>query len=169
MLWVISFPVPFSRKTIFSLAFSLLPIYIPGRCLNRPKSALLKSRVVVLLFALFPPLRVLNSSISESLQPRLPLTFLFLIRRILPCLQVSGPAEYLLPSTQKVINKLQKPPGSYKPCCVVPSAVLERLKTGILLCGSSSHFQKQVFSFFLPEQEIWNRYPSWCCQCWFAV
>lgn len=48
---------------------------LPGRSLVRSESAPLKPRVVILLFALFPPHRILNSITSRSLQPRLPLTF----------------------------------------------------------------------------------------------
>lgn len=46
-----------------------------NRSLKRPKLALLKSRVVSLVFALLPPVRILNSTMSWSLAPRLPLTF----------------------------------------------------------------------------------------------
>ena len=48
---------------------------LPSRSLDRSKSAPLKSRVVILLFALFPPHRILNSITSWSLQSRQPLTF----------------------------------------------------------------------------------------------
>lgn len=47
----------------------------PHRYLKTPKSSLLKSRVVSFLLLLSAP-RILNSSISWSLQPRLPLVFL---------------------------------------------------------------------------------------------
>ena len=46
-----------------------------SRSLNRPQSALLKSKAVMLFFVLLPPLRILNSTIPRSLQSKLPLTF----------------------------------------------------------------------------------------------
>lgn len=48
---------------------------LPGKSLNWLKSALLKLRVVVLLYALLLPLRILNCIISWSVQPSLPPTF----------------------------------------------------------------------------------------------
>lgn len=50
---------------------------VSRRSLKKPKSALLKSRVVNLFFTLFYALRLLNSTNSWSLQPKLPLTFTF--------------------------------------------------------------------------------------------
>lgn len=47
----------------------------PCRSLKRPNLALLKSRIVILLIDLLPPQRILNYTISCSLQPRLPPTF----------------------------------------------------------------------------------------------
>lgn len=61
---------------------------LPSRSLKRLHFSLLKSRALVMLFALFPPLRAFNSMISWSLQPRLPLTWhdvsnqLFLVHSI---------------------------------------------------------------------------------------
>ena len=55
----------------------------PKRPLMRPKSALLKSRVVSLLFTLLSALRILNSTISWPLQPRLPLIFTYATSRSL--------------------------------------------------------------------------------------
>lgn len=49
---------------------------LPSRSLKSLKSPFLKDRVVVLLFALLPPLRILNSTISLFLQSKLPLTFI---------------------------------------------------------------------------------------------
>lgn len=50
--------------------------WIPwGRSLKKPKLALLKSRVTVLLILLLPPFRILISTISWSLQSRLPPDF----------------------------------------------------------------------------------------------
>lgn len=48
---------------------------LPNRCLNMLKSAFLKSKVVMLLFASFLSFRILNSIVSRSLQPKLALTF----------------------------------------------------------------------------------------------
>ena len=47
----------------------------PSRSLKRPKLTLLKSKIMILLTALLLLCRILNSTISWSLQPRLPLTF----------------------------------------------------------------------------------------------
>lgn len=83
----------------YKLAFlhpSSLQVLIPwdslSRPLKRPKFALLKSRVVTLLFPLFSPLQILNSTISWSLQQRLPWTFTS--RWSLPCLWVWGPTQF---------------------------------------------------------------------------
>lgn len=54
---------------------SVLHWILPIRLLKWLKSALMKTRDVILLFASFPALRILNSIISCSLQPRLLLTF----------------------------------------------------------------------------------------------
>ena len=47
----------------------------PSSSLKRAKSALLRSKVLVLLIALLPPRRILNSTISWSLQLSLPPAF----------------------------------------------------------------------------------------------
>jgi len=66
---------------INQLSWDLLPFRdlshgtLPSRSLVRPKSVLLKSRAVSLLCVLLAALRILNSTISWSLQPRLPLSF----------------------------------------------------------------------------------------------
>lgn len=49
--------------------------FLSNRSPSMPKSALLKSKVVMMLFALFASFRILNSIILWSLQPKLPLTF----------------------------------------------------------------------------------------------
>jgi len=56
---------------------SLIPQDSSKRSLKRPKSALLKAKVVVLLSVLTPPLKILNITISWSLQPRLSSIFTF--------------------------------------------------------------------------------------------
>lgn len=58
-----------SPGLLFSPRLSSMGLIQAG--LTRPKSAFLKFRVVVLLFAFSCPLRILNSSISRSLQPRM--------------------------------------------------------------------------------------------------
>jgi len=50
---------------------------LPSRSLNRPKSTLLKSRVVSFLCTPLAALRILNSTIAWPLQPRLPLSFTY--------------------------------------------------------------------------------------------
>lgn len=55
-----------------------------SRSLKRLRSALLDSRVVILFFYLPFPLRILNSAISRSFQPRLPQSWHF--QKILSCL-----------------------------------------------------------------------------------
>lgn len=62
--------------------FSLITIsheILPSRSLNRPKSALMKHRIVILLFVLFPSLGILNSTISVTVDltwlSQLSLTF----------------------------------------------------------------------------------------------
>lgn len=80
------------HRTIFSLVSTLLPIFLSGRCMNKPSFALLKPKVVILYFALLPLLRILRSTISCSQGcPHLHMP-------ALPFLQVSGPTEHLLPS-----------------------------------------------------------------------
>ena len=51
----------------------------PSMSLKSPKLAFLKSKIVILLSALPPPQRILNFTISWSLQPRLPPTSPFLL------------------------------------------------------------------------------------------
>lgn len=58
------------------LSRTLSQAILSSKSLKRPRSALLMSRVVLLLFALFFPLGILNSIMSLSLQPRVPLTFI---------------------------------------------------------------------------------------------
>lgn len=58
------------------LSMAIIHGNLPSRSLKRLKSALLKSRVVVLLFALLPPFKILNSTILWSRQPRLPPTLI---------------------------------------------------------------------------------------------
>ena len=64
-----------------------------SRSLKKPKGTLLKSRAMILPFALLPPLGNLNSIISRSLQPRLPSTFTSPPSH--PSLWVADPAEHL--------------------------------------------------------------------------
>lgn len=52
---------------------------LPSRSLKKLNTALLKSRAVTLLFALLTLLRIMNSTISQSLQPSLPVTLISLI------------------------------------------------------------------------------------------
>lgn len=54
----------------------LIPWDSAEQIFERPKSALLKSQVVSLLLPLLPALRILSSTISRSLQPRLPGNFM---------------------------------------------------------------------------------------------
>lgn len=80
------------HRTIFSLVSTLLPIFLSGRCMNKPSFALLKPKVVILYFALLPLLRILCSTISCSQGcPHLHMP-------ALPFLGASGPTEHLLPS-----------------------------------------------------------------------
>ena len=64
----------------------------PSRSLKRPKLALPKSKVLILVIALLPPHRILNCTISWSLQPKLPPTF---TSSTSPSLSVQGPAAQL--------------------------------------------------------------------------
>lgn len=62
--------VPLSSKALSSVT-------LLSRYLKDLKSALQKSRTVILFFVLLHPLTILNSTILWSLQPRLPLAFPF--------------------------------------------------------------------------------------------
>lgn len=68
-----------SWKSVSSLGslFSLIIIcheVPPSRSLDSPKSTLVKSRIVILFFVLFPSLAILNSSISLLSRPSLTFT-----------------------------------------------------------------------------------------------
>ncbi|CAM9626289.1 unnamed protein product [Bubo scandiacus] len=101
---------------------ALSHVTLPNRSLKRPKSALLKYRVGSLLCALLSALRILNSTISWSLQPSLflnSLNFTFL----------TGPC-WLLYHLEKEfnINTFQEPPGLLMPCCVVPPTYIRMVE-----------------------------------------
>jgi len=107
-----------------------------SRCLKRQKSALLKSSIVILLFALLRPLRNLSSTVLWSLLPRLPLTFTSLT---VPSLLVSmrpsrSPPSLLYHLFQEVvIDALQGPPGFLMPFSVAPPAGIRCVNRRLLL------------------------------------
>lgn len=82
---------------------------------------LLKAGVVLLLFALFSHVRILNSAISWSLEPKLPPAVTSVTSS---SLFVSGPAEifpFWLPGRlcqEVVVSALQKS-ELLMPCCVI--------------------------------------------------
>ena len=96
---------------------------LPSRFLKRPKSALLKSRAVSLLVILLPAPRILNSTISWSLKPRLPLTFTSLMSPSFLVSKRSSRPTLLFGSSnhmekEVIISAIQDPPRlltSY--CC----------------------------------------------------
>lgn len=82
------------------------------RSLNKSKPALLKSRVVIMLFVQLPPLRILNSIIPWSLQVRLPLTFTSHMPVGMKSSRSASLCQLLDHLGQEfVINAYQKPPG----------------------------------------------------------
>jgi len=85
------------------------PRILPSRSLKRPKSDLLNIMAVMLLFALLVLLRILNSTISQPLQPRLPLTFTYPTGSFLSLRIGSSRACPLLSSW--------KLPGLFVVCC----------------------------------------------------
>lgn len=111
-------PLPF--RTLF-------PGTMRKRSLKWPKFAFLKSDIVILLFAVLPPLRILNSIIPWSLQPSLSSTFMCPVSVFF---FVSTRSSEILPfwllshlSQEVVIKVLQEPPGGLLvPCCVFPPA-----------------------------------------------
>lgn len=83
----------------------------PNRSLKRTKLPLLKSRVAVLLIALLLPCRILNSTISWSLQPRL-------------VSNLHIPKQSFFVSTRS--NNTFLPPGSFAICVKKLSSGLYR-------------------------------------------
>ncbi|KAK1200477.1 FSTL5 protein, partial [Pygoscelis papua] len=83
---------------------------LPSRSLKRPESALLKARVVSLLCALLGALRILNSTISRSLQPRLPLSLTFPTS---PSLLVRTTFGFILHKDEPVLQKIDLETMSY--------------------------------------------------------
>lgn len=66
-----------------------------GRSMNKPMSAFMKSRVVILIFAFLPSLSILNFIVSQPLHSKLPpgllsLNSLSIVANILICLTVLG-------------------------------------------------------------------------------
>lgn len=76
--------VALENQPALLLPSTFFQVYIPQyilnkHILNKPKSVLLKDKAVILLFALYSPFRILNTTTSHSMQPRLlprPITFL---------------------------------------------------------------------------------------------
>ena len=92
---------------------------------SRLKAALLKSWVVIQLFALFLHLGILNSTMSWSLQPRLPLTFTSLTSSSFFVRIGSSRACALCGSLITCVRRwslmhFQKLHGLLVSCCVVP-------------------------------------------------
>ncbi|KAM6306894.1 erbin-like [Podargus strigoides] len=99
-----------------------------SRSLKRSKSALLKSRVVSLLHTLLVALRILNSTISWSLQPRIPFSFTLATSPSLfeNKVQHGTPSRQFLYHLEKeaVINAFQESPGLLAPrCAVLPTDI----------------------------------------------
>lgn len=97
----------FLESSLFST--TVLHWILPSRPLDWLKSALMKTRDVILLFALFPPLRILKSTISCSLQPRLLPTFASLISSSC-CKNQTYQSAVSLFTLAVVITALPKPP-----------------------------------------------------------
>ena len=107
---------------------------LTSRSLKRPNSALLKSRVVRLLCTLLTALRILNSTISWSLQPKAA------FERHVPHhalvvgenkVQHSTSPPWLLCHLEKdiTINALQEPAGLLMPAVLSPQQISEWLKS----------------------------------------
>lgn len=66
----------------------------PKKCLNRLKLALWKSRAAILIAAPLSSCKILSSTISQPLQPRLPQ--LSHVQQGFPCLLVLGPFIFII-------------------------------------------------------------------------
>lgn len=102
---------------------SLIPWDSSKQIHEAANTTLLKSSIVTLLFALFPPLRILKSTTSWSLQSRLSSTLtsptnshLFVIKRSINASSTS----HHWPLYCLGEEALHKPPGLLMPCCVFP-------------------------------------------------
>lgn len=100
---------------------------LPSRSLNRLKSALLKSRLVTLLFAFFPssqdpelhPFMVTAAKAAPSFH--IPIQFLLVCKYKVQ--QGIFPLQFLNHLRQEItINALQKPLEPLVPCCAAPAA-----------------------------------------------
>lgn len=107
--------IPFCSRTV----------YFPSRSLSRPQSILLKSRAVILVFALCNPLR--SSTTSWSMQSKLLPTFTsstsssFLVckhevwQSIFPCLTGDWKANSYLLGTGRLLLGLLETPSETSP------------------------------------------------------
>lgn len=136
---------------------SSLQDYIPWgsykRSLKRIVSALLKSKVVVLVTALVPPLEILKIIITWLLQPELPLTSPSLTSSLLFVSTRSSRTSFLVgcPCREVVINALQ--------CCI--ARVLLWVQE---VCNRDAHSQAQLHELqllFHWEQVPVQAFP-WC-------
>lgn len=117
----------------------------PSRSLDSPKSALMKSRIVILAFVLLPSLGISNSSISLLLKLSLTLT-----SSVSSFLFVSGISNFqssMLECRHQCLHQLW-----IVPCCVAPSADPEATKliwfqNYMRYFGSLTKFEIFSFSF----------------------
>ena len=94
---------------------------LPSRSLKRPKSALPNSRVVSLLCTLLPALRILNSTVSRSLQSlELHVPHQPLLAGENKLQHSTSPHGLVYHLEKEVITKaFQEPPGLLMPCYAV--------------------------------------------------
>lgn len=121
---------------------------------------------IILRFALFPSIRILNSIISGSLQARAALSLYNLTisswhvsmwsRRVLP----SGLLDHQC--QEVIIGALHKTPGLLVPCCVVPKQIMGKLKSPwrTRACEDRTSFSCLKVLSTLRDQEVFSRHPS---------
>lgn len=126
---------------------------VPSRSL-RLRSALLDSRVVILLFYLQWPFRMLNSAISWSLQPRLPQ--LWHSQKVLSCLyeaQQNSSPHQVLKHLVRMLSSMHSRNflDSLCPLCWP----FNRPFLHNLWVGDCFHFSEEgLIYFFLPDQVV---------------
>ena len=117
----------------------------PSSSLKRPKSALLRSKVLILLIALLPPRRILNSTISQALQPSLPPTFTSSTSPSLFINTRSSRVPFLVGSSRFLSSKIMSKTFLWEFCC------------GMLYCNDVKHedvvFSKIMSKAVLPKEQ----------------
>ena len=147
----------------------------PGRSLKRLKLALLKSRVVILLVALLLPYKILNSTISWLLQPKLPPNFTSPTSPSL-LVRTRSSSTYLLVGCSTIcIRKLSSVHCRNLLDCVCLAVLLIQQICGWLKSlirtsawdhkATSQHFStvgRRLYQLSFPHLGTWRALPQWC-------